>query len=358
MTEDCAICLIPLEEDKCKLSCGHEFHGECMGKLYSGTINRYDEMTGTALQPRCPLCRKPFAKSQLPKKIRDGIKEPVRRTRALSTDSIEDLVDLGPIEAGVIGEDEEVSEHSLWGSERVIYNQLQARNLRDSRPLRLNRQFVLINRSRIAEALNGLVSARERLNRGVAANNEPVAGPSGLRRRVIFEPSSTESSQASQNREQSQKSNRSRSTISPTIQRVSTDLRDMQIQISIYQSQLQQIDDESGHRVDLNTLTTNENEDYEDDSSSDSIMLEPIEILGTWGRGRHSRYRVGWSDHSVTLNRTTEVERVAPGLLEYYRREQRRLATQRTRENQKNGIAPKIPGRGRGRGRGPGTGRL
>lgn len=140
----------------------------------------------------------------------------------------------------------------------------------------------------------------------------------------------------------------------PKLPAPSAELQEINIRIAVAQSQLNQI--ETGPRAD----------DPPDDGqlalepewvpSQGEEDLQPVAIISTWGRGRHMRYRIRWSDGSVSLNRTREVETRAKELLENYRRELRRLATARTRERQRSGEAPKIPGRPRGRGKGPGSG--
>ena len=122
------------------------------------------------------------------------------------------------------------------------------------------------------------------------------------------------------------------------------------MQIGTAQQQLKQEGDNERPDTGRDLPIRDDNDSDLDDD--DCVVLEPTRIIDTWARGRHTRYIICWSDGSITLNRTEEVERVAPVLLENYRREKRRLATQRTRENQRLGINPKIEGRGRGRGRG------
>lgn len=126
----------------------------------------------------------------------------------------------------------------------------------------------------------------------------------------------------------------------PSGRRYLIDLRDVSLREQIHQIP----DRPSG------VISEPESPPHHDDNDSDIDddevdILIPTAILDTWGRGRHMRYKVRWSDGTVTLNPTREVERLAMPLLEAYRRELRRIATAKTREKQKRGDIPKIPGR-------------
>lgn len=130
-------------------------------------------------------------------------------------------------------------------------------------------------------------------------------------------------------------------------------LQDLNRMISIIREQINQLPDQP-----TGVISEVQSPPHHDDDSDveDDVVLTPVAIHGTWGRGRHMRYRVRWSDGSISLNPTREVERLAMPLLEEYRRELRRIATAKTREKQRRGDIPKIPGRGRGRGKRGGSG--
>lgn len=131
----------------------------------------------------------------------------------------------------------------------------------------------------------------------------------------------------------------------------SPELQAINIRIAVAQSQLDQLAEEAEPQDMIDLAAENDELEPEWIPSQGEDDLQPVAIIGTWGRGRHIRYRIRWSDGSISLNRTKEVEVRARELLGNYRRELRRQATARTRERQRTGEAPKIPGRGRGRGR-------
>lgn len=133
------------------------------------------------------------------------------------------------------------------------------------------------------------------------------------------------------------------------------ELQDLQIQLHVISEQFRQADEarrsrsrepeeeESGQLVIFDDDSDMEDENYGD--------VQPVEILGTWARGRHTRYRVKWSDGTIGLHVRKEVEARAAHIYQNYRQKLGREATARTRHNQATGKTPKIPGRGRGRGR-------
>lgn len=134
------------------------------------------------------------------------------------------------------------------------------------------------------------------------------------------------------------------------------EFQDLQVQVYVISEQFRQAEENARSRPNVPTEEdihvpdiSDDDSDVEDDDNIGSA--QPQVILGTINRGRHTRYRVRWSDGAISLHPTAEVELRIPDLLENYRRELRRLATARTRYNQATGKTPKIPGRGRGRGR-------
>lgn len=131
--------------------------------------------------------------------------------------------------------------------------------------------------------------------------------------------------------------------------KIEAEVQNLQRQISIASTQLLQMQPYEGGQ---NSSDSPPHAPDEDSGDEDDASILPVAILGTWARGRHMRYRIRWSDGSEGYNRTKDVERAEPNLLANFRRELRRLATARTRQNQAAGLIPKIPGRGRGRGRG------
>lgn len=366
MSQDCIICLCTLGSSAWKLPCGHIFHKGCLRTLYKSTKNCYTEDTFEELVPSCPICRRRIRRRHLPD-VRIHPEAAARR----------------------------FDQH-----QRVISEPAFAQMSLDERPLRLARAIIVVERAERQRALDELIAQRERLNRQRAQDSESRPQPStssGFTAsgnfRAHLEPDSSSSSGPSQsspsrglpsalnlistNCSPSHHSRRSRSPISvidltkdsqspvktpplpsrklheaqQQLQRLtissSDDIQDLNMRIHIISDQLSQMPSRNViFEVDSPPRHDENDSDIEDDD------LEPTVILGTWGRGRHMRYRIGWSDGSVTINPTREVELLGTPLLESYRRELRRQATARTRERQRLGIAPKIAGRGRGRGRG------
>lgn len=181
------------------------------------------------------------------------------------------------------------------------------------------------------------------------ASSQPLIIDEPLRSQLSSASSSQQSGQLSQQQPQPSQSADAAPKLQPTV-----DLQAINLQIAVAEAQLSQLSDQDNPVADLNRA---------DDGQLEPIWLpqqgeeemEPTEVIGTWGRGRNIRYRVRWSDGSISLNRLRELEERAATILENYRRENKRLATAKTHEKQRSGEAPPIPGRGRGRGRGPGS---
>lgn len=137
------------------------------------------------------------------------------------------------------------------------------------------------------------------------------------------------------------------------------ELQNLQVQLHVISEQLRQADEARRSRSrsrepeDEDSMQPIVILDDESDIEDDDYIgeFEPVEILGTFGRGRHTRYRIHWSDDTIGLHMKDEVEDIAPQLYKNYRRKLAREATARTRLNQATGKTPRIPGRGRGRGR-------
>lgn len=344
------------------------------------TLNRYDEETGRRLKPSCPMCRQPFRGRDLPETDFINPVAAARRREIL---------------------------------ERVISEPAFALLPVSQRPIRLARELVVIRRSEHEAALNRLIEERDRIRASRASyrtleedqlrrqqtqpstsdgqtvsqvhrrgyrwvmesDTSTASSQSSIQQPVISEePSRSRSRSAtpgqqdcsfhqSQDRSSQQPDPGPKSPVASSgsqqrdaapILQPSDELRALNLRIHVAMMQLSQMSDESNAPIDLNQPDEGPLEPEWLPQFGEE-ELEPVAIIDNWARGRHMRYKIRWSDGTISLNRTREVETRAKELLENYRRELRRLATARTRERQRNGEAPKIPGRGRGRGRGPGS---
>lgn len=267
------------------------------------------------------------------------------------------------------------TEEARAARQRVISEPSYAQLPPNERPLRLAREMLLVQRAerwalldKLAEQ-RALVSASRQTisastsmqsqstNEPLVINHEPhranVISEHSYTRAVTFDLDQLENSVPRNSRlkpcQQPSIQEMRGFESNPRILHPSQDLEDLNIEIAILTQQLGserepvviEIPDTPPHQDD--------DSDYEEDPKLP--QPEPWRILGTWGRGCHTRYRIEWSDRSITLNRTKEVETLAEPLLKAYRRELGRIATANTRQRQRLGIAEKIPGRGRGRGR-------
>lgn len=127
--------------------------------------------------------------------------------------------------------------------------------------------------------------------------------------------------------------------------KVETELQEVQCQINVISTQLEQLDANPSRPADASPPHIPDDDSFLGDDE-DPI---PVEILGYWARGRHCHYVTRWSNGAVALCPTKDVENCCPDILDNYRRELRRLAVARCRRNQATGVTPKVPGRGRGR---------
>lgn len=130
---------------------------------------------------------------------------------------------------------------------------------------------------------------------------------------------------------QDSSTSRSRSPLSQDDSRVNSlavvpwtpQLQNLQMDIAILQNQLEVIEtlpNRERENPELIDIPDNESIISEDDNDYRPV---PIQISGYFGRGRHTKYVVEWSDGSATLNKTADVSNSVPWLLADWRRKQR-----------------------------------
>lgn len=334
--EECSICLCALSSESVHtLKCNHVYHLKCIQTYYNSCRNIYDFETGRRVYATCPLCRT---------RIKQG-----------------DMPDSRP----------ESRHPPFYGSRFVDINEpaYSSMNL-DQRPLRLARTEMIIQRERTLSLIDSLVAERRRMMQNLPtssqasdqpASSQPVTVEESRRSRsrsrqsspqlereaegysspVVFLPPSQDDRPAPSYASPSPRQNQQTSPLSqvPRLSQESqlsqptpSNLQDVQMQLSIFQIQLESLD-----------LIQEGGDDVEEDEDDDEVTiieergpidLEPVEVLGRigTGRGRHTRYRVLWSDGSMTFNGVREVEELAMDLLLRWRRANATENNRRSRE--------------------------
>lgn len=382
MSESCPICLCELAGGAWKLPCSHIFHKKCIRILYRSTKNCYTEDSFERLVPSCPICRRRIHGSDLPPRRKDAeiramqmeerlrvISEPAFAQMSLEERPLRltrELIVLERVERERALHDLMAQRENLFGGRRQTdeYQASTSSGITARRRLRAYMESDSSSSSSQSVIFEGssqpdyMPMSQEDPNIPKPTYSSGPDPPSPTVKKGLpphrGRPQPNRVSQlavVSRSRSRSPasipiidltKDSRTPLSVRPGHPR----LQDINRSISIIRQQLHQMPQMPGVIYETNSPPRRDENDSDLDDDVDDP--DPLVIFGTWGRGRHIRYRVRWSDGSVSLNRTSEVESVASDLLEAYRRELRRQATARTRERQRLGEAPKIPGRGRG----------
>lgn len=361
--DNCGICELLLSSDHWKLDCGDVFHGECLRIFYKETVNTVDTETGRRLRPVCPKCDEQLDYLKLPQGPFICPKDAQRRRKHAETAVISELsnselpVRLRPIKLArqivIIEKAEREAALACLLAERERLRALQASCMSQQAP---NPPVEQLNCSSQSSVISQPSQADQCVDLETSKISQTSSQSTG--KLVIFEPTPSHSSHLQSSQESSvvstQKSKPLDSQSSQlqsareNLSREGSQLRDVNIEISVARAQLSQMSHETGELFDPANFIPDPFFPNEMD-----YQIFPVVIFGTWARGRHIHYKIRWSDGTESMEPTIDVEEEAPELLENYRRELRRIATARTRAKQRSGEAPKIPGRGRGRGRSP-----
>lgn len=351
MSEPCTICQEQIGTNRWVLPCHHAFHPICIRTAFDANHNKRDEETLERLYAQCANCRYKLHKRDVPS-----------RRRVIRMERMQ-----------------------------PAYAALPA----DQRPKRLSKETTILKRENMQEALATYVARRERIkaanrsadqqsqpdpsfagNSGalkLSASNEPQPGPSGICNRGD---SSTESSQKSvpglvwtsssssledepiSTQAVSSQRARSRSPLSQGIIREppphvgaesapvlqsSSELQEVQMQISILEDQLRQVSQMPPRTCLIEEVLISDNESANSESDDDELgRSRPLRIIGHLNLGRHTKYRVLWSDGCETINPTKEIELKDPQMLLEYRR---RKGTENVRRHRAKIRAEKIANR-------------
>lgn len=324
MSQACTVCLSSIGSLSWTLPCNHIFHPRCIKALYDANINKIDEETFEKFIPMCPNCRRVIHRRDLPPRQKSAIDHELVQQPAISAMPVE------------------------------------------QRPLRLAREQIVVARARTRSLLDELVQRRERLRRGQVEPMPGTSGESNSRENNMnvsgsFQCHSSSSSQESQDPPKSQASDKSRSR-SPLSQKAPSpfvrqsqelqkegmyisssaalllhqipDLQEVQMQITILENQLRAADQLPARTQPLDKIELSDNESVASEDE-DPVTRQPVDIVGDIGRGQNIKYVIKWSDGTETLNRTRDVQRCAPVLLEIYRRRIRARNTRICREKKK-----------------------
>lgn len=249
---------------------------------------------------------------------------------------------------------------------------------RDSRPIREARRVVIVDRATTEAALEKLVAERERLlkvphirrmldedspvsverTRGRApvivetsssseqsqeAGPAPFGGLSPVQYRspsrddvnfprpsYSFDADKPPSRRVSVDSVQSWSPNKSMRAALGSSQEVQR-VQDVQIQISIAQEQMNRLGAVSRRVASEPQIDRNEMFFGED------VIVEPLRIVDCDGRGKSAKYRVLWSDESVTVNEASVCKHLKNGdLWKEYQNERNRRAARECRERNKS----------------------
>lgn len=128
---------------------------------------------------------------------------------------------------------------------------------------------------------------------------------------------------------------------------MSDTLDDVQMHIGIVQSQLNSFDSPQlgGEALEHDADEGDDDSLVGEDEEEQESEAVPVEVLGLVGangrnrRGRHTQYKVLWSDGRVTVNPTAEVEEKAFELLRLWRRRNATANNARSRDNKRLKLA-------------------
>lgn len=279
--DECSICLCLLSElPTHELKCKHIFHLKCIQSYFESSRNRYDYATGRRIYPTCPLCRARIRAEDIP--LRPRVRYPI--------------VD----------------------SSEPAYSAMNP----EERPQRLARTSLILQREETLRLIDRLVAQRRQIVQDIQGDLT-VSDNLTARQTVTVEESRRSRSPSSQPPSQDDR----------PLSQTRSDLQEVQMQLGIFQNQIESLNtiQEAGEEAEEDD-EEEDLEEFELGDDSEVEIIEPVEVVGRIGTGRgpHTRYRVRWSDGSMTFNKANEVKRIAPALLARW---QRANATQNNRNS-------------------------
>lgn len=341
--EQCSVCLLDLDSDRWTIPCKHKFHLKCIKRVYRATKGGF--LDGHPLAPSCPLCRSRIHARDL--KQKNGEKR--RASSSITPQNLEQIID----EPSFVATPSELRPVRLARSIVILESEERRRALdilierraqllhRDTPSEPTRRPRVIVESSPEPSQTTSQQVAELISSQGSIPCFENPSPPSFLppspRSRLPL-PTYSEISRRTPSPVLLTNTQRSRTPNSQVLQQVnsqtnrtSQELGEVQREINVIHEQLFQI---AEFPLNQGSSDFPINIDDESDISEDEadLELDPKAIVGIWGRGRNTHYRILWSDGSTTLNKTREVELVAPEILVAYRRKNRARNTQLCRE--------------------------